>query len=226
MSALRLCAYNVQGFRHGARAVGEAIAAEAPDVVFLNEANARRPLRRFASALGLDPISGLTLRGGLPNAIAVRAPWRVVDSRVHAFTRTGRRIPRGALLAQLGRSGERMWAVSVHLGLSDAERERHVRELTDLLGALRGPVAVGGDLNEGPDGRAAAWMAERFWDAFANAGEGPGLTFSSAEPRARIDYLFLGDGLTAERAWVLDTPQARSASDHLPLFADVRTGSG
>ncbi|MCA1726955.1 MAG: endonuclease/exonuclease/phosphatase family protein [Actinobacteria bacterium] len=222
---MRLCAYNVQGFRASPKTVAAAIAEERPDVVFVNEAGSRRSLGQFASALGMSAASGLRWFGGLPNGLAVRGPWRVAESRVLAFTRAGRLIPRGAFIAELAGAGGRLTAVAVHLGLSDREREGHVRELTDALAALPSPVAIGGDLNEGPDGAAAAWMAGRYWDAFAGAGEGPGLTFSAREPRARIDYLFLGEGLTAERAWVLDSPQTRSASDHLPVFATVRTAS-
>jgi endonuclease/exonuclease/phosphatase family metal-dependent hydrolase len=223
---VRLCAYNVQGFRASPKGVAAAIAEERPDVVFVNEAGSRRSLRQFASALGMSEASGLRWFGGLPNGVAVRGPWRVAESRVLPFTRTGHLIPRGAFIAQLAGAGGRLAAASVHLGLSDREREGHVRELTDALAALPAPVVIGGDLNEGPDGAAAAWIAGRFWDAFAGAGEGPGLTFSARDPRARIDYLFLGEGLIAERAWVLDTPATRAASDHLPVFADVQTSTG
>ncbi len=111
--------------------------------------------------------------------------------------------------------------MSVHLGLSDRERQAHARELGDLVAGLTGPVVVGGDLNEGPEGAAAAWLTERLWDAFAGRGEGLGYTFPSAEPRARIDYLLLGEGVRTTRTWVEDGPEVRAASDHLPLFADV-----
>ncbi|MEX2458455.1 MAG: endonuclease/exonuclease/phosphatase family protein, partial [Actinomycetota bacterium] len=138
----------------------------------------------------------------------------------------GRLIPRGAVLAHLGRSGVRLWAACVHLGLSDRERAGHARELTDLLAGLGGPVVLGGDLNEFPEGTAASWLSGRLWDAFVQAGEGDGLSYPASEPRARIDYLLLGDGLRAERAWVEDRPEVRAASDHLPIFADVALEDG
>lgn len=222
---MRLLAYNVQGFRAGPVTVAEAVADERPDVVFVNEAGTRRRLRRFASALGMHAASGLRWFGGLPNAVLVRSPWRILDSRTLRFTRTGHLIPRGALFAGIAARGNRATAVSVHLGLSDREREVHARELTDALAAYPDPILIGGDLNEGPDGRAAAWLAERYWDAFAGAGNEPGLTFSSADPRARIDYVLLG-GVRATRAWVLNTPATRAASDHLPMFADVQLEEG
>ena len=43
--------------------------------------------------------------------------------------------------------------------LSDPERRRHARELTDGLAAAGAPVVLGVDLNEGPDGPAARWVS-------------------------------------------------------------------
>jgi endonuclease/exonuclease/phosphatase family metal-dependent hydrolase len=103
----------------------------------------------------------------------------------------------------------------VHLGLSGEERTEHARELTDLL-AGREPVVLGGDLNEGPEEPAARWMAARFWDAARDAGR----TFPAWEPRARIDYLFVSEGVRVERAWVGGDRFAR-LSDHLPVLADL-----
>ena len=89
-----------------------------------------------------------------------------------------------------------------------------------MLG-LDGPGLVGGDLNETPDGTAVRWLSQRLWDCFATAGEGPGETFRSDQPTARIDYLFANDRVRVERAWVLRGPEAAAGSDHLPLFADL-----
>ena len=109
MSSVRVCSYNVHGFRAGVRAVAEAIGGERPDVVFVNEAGTRRRLKRFARALGGESASGIRWRGGIPNGVVVRRPWRILEARTQAFTRSGRLIPRGALVAQAARSGER-WA--------------------------------------------------------------------------------------------------------------------
>lgn len=226
MASVRLMTWNVHGFRAGPKAVAQAVAAREPDIAFLNEVEPRRSLKRFASALGAQTASGLRCRGGIPNAIVVRPPWRILETRTVPLTRTGKLIPRGTVLAHLGRSGARLWAACVHLGLSDRERAGHARELSDLLAGLAGPVVLGGDLNESPEGAAASWLTERLWDAFAQAGEGEGLSYPASEPRARIDYLLLGAGLRAERAWVEDRTEVRAASDHLPIFADVALQDG
>lgn len=218
MANVRLMAWNVHGFRGGARRLAEAVAEERPDIVFLNEVDyLSLRLRRFARRLEMRWASGLSLWRPVPNAVLTRPPWRVVSDRLLRFPREGRTVRRGAMVARVGRAGMRLTAAAVHLGLSEPERHRHVEALTDTLAGEPAPVLVGGDLNEVPAGPAAAWLAERYWDAFATVGQSPGFTFPAADPRARIDYLFVSEGVTVERAWVGD----QGGSDHLPLFADL-----
>ena len=212
--------WNVHGFRAGTGAVAEVIAEQGPDVALLNEAGYFGfRVHRLARRLGMAVATGGSLRHRIPNAVLVRAPWRIVDHAVEILPRVGHELRRGAVLATIGRAGRRVLAVSVHLGLSTPERRRHAEVLTDLLGARHEPVIVGGDLNESPDGPSASWIGERYWDSFASLGESEGLTFPSADPRARIDYVFVSDGLTVERAWVAGDAEA---SDHLAVVADVR----
>lgn len=221
---LRLLAYNVHGFRAGARAVAEAVAEEAPDIALLNEiGRVGVRLRAFARAVQMRPASGLRFwRRGVPNAVLVRPPWRVVAEGIVHLSQRRRTIPRGLVIALAGHEGYRVTAVSFHLGLSDVERVEHARELTDRIPSLRQPVLLGGDLNEPPGDRAATWLADRVWDSWTLAGEGPGETYPSHGPESRIDYLFVSDGVRVERAWV--KTGAAGASDHLPLFADVAIG--
>jgi endonuclease/exonuclease/phosphatase family metal-dependent hydrolase len=111
--------------------------------------------------------------------------------------------------------------ISTHLGLSQAERERHVRELADVSAAGSVPLIVGADLNEGPDSPSARWMADRLFDAFAHAGRGPGETFPARVPTARIDYLFVNQAIRPLRAWVSTAPDVVTASDHRPVVAEL-----
>jgi endonuclease/exonuclease/phosphatase (EEP) superfamily protein YafD len=46
---------------------------------------------------------------------------------------------------------------------------------------------------------------------------GPGYTFSTDDPHARLDYVLHGNDVTACRAAVLST----AGSDHLPVVADL-----
>jgi len=211
-------AYNVHAFRAGTRRVAAALEEARPDILFLNETGYLGwALARFARRMGMSVASGLHGLRRIPNAVLVRPPWRIVEARVLRFPRPQRTVRRGAVVATLGRPGARLTAASVHLGLSAEERRRDARILTDAL-AGREPVILGGDLNEERDGEAVAWIGERYWDAFERGGEGDGFTFPASAPRARIDFLFVSDGVRIERAWV--GGGALTASDHLPIVAE------
>lgn len=216
---LRVVVWNAHGFRAGVSAAVEAIGVHEPKLVLLNEVGwSGWSLRRFARALEAKAASGLRLLGrGIPNAVLARPPWRLLRAdTIGLARRTGPR--RGVVAALVGRSGYRLTAGSVHLGLSDPERLAHARDLTDrVLPGLRQPVLLGGDLNEPPEGLAASWLTDRLWDAFAAAGEGPGETFPAADPRARIDYLLVPEDVKVAGAFVAPT----EASDHLPLVVDL-----
>ena len=220
---LRVLVHNVWGFRRGPERAAAAVEEHRPDLVMLQECGSRRRLTAFSRELDMQAVSTrlLPLVRQVRNAVLVRSPWRVVAFRLHRFERSQRFYPRGALVAVVGRAGYRVAALSVHLGLTPAERLRHAHELADVALGMAMPVLIGGDVNEGPDGRAASWLAARFWDAWAAAGDGTGETYSSRDPTARIDYLFASEQFRIERARVLDTPRARAASDHLPVLVDL-----
>lgn len=219
---LRVAVYNLKAFRLGHARVVDVVRRIGPDVLIVNESGSRRSLRRLGAAMEMDvaadPLTPLGRR--IKNAVLVRPPWRIIASRLHRFERTAERFyPRGAMVAQAGRAGRRVWVISAHLGLVPAERVHHARELTRVIDGLEGPVVLGGDLNETPERPAAGWLAGRLSDAWAEAGDGPGETFPSTDPTARIDYLFVSDGVRVDRARV--ARGAANASDHLPVVADL-----
>jgi endonuclease/exonuclease/phosphatase family metal-dependent hydrolase len=218
---LTVATYNVRGFRDGLDRLARIVATFEPDVLLLQETGSREALRRFALATGLDvaadPLSPLRRRA--KDAVLVRSPWRIVSHRQHRFAGSARWYPRAVLLARLGGDGGRgMWAASTHLGLSGAERGRHVGELLTVCSSLEGPVLIGGDLNARPDASAVRVLAGRFQDVWS-VGEGDGVTLPAL--RARIDYLFVSGDLAVQRAWV-PAEAAFGASDHLPVVAELR----
>jgi endonuclease/exonuclease/phosphatase family metal-dependent hydrolase len=225
---LRVAAYNVHGLRAGPDRVAAALEQLRPDVLLLQETGRRGRLARLAAALGMqaaaDPRSPLRRR--VPNAVLVRPPWRVAEHRLHRFARSALLFPRGALLARVLRPGRELWAVSVHLGLRPAERRRHAAELLGVCAGLAGPVVIGGDLNELPDGRNAAALATRYRDAHAAAGAGGGETFPAARPTARIDYVFVSPSVAVVACRVADGPAVAAASDHRPVVADLELPDG
>lgn len=221
--ALRIVVYNVRGFRDGPDGVAAVVRRLRPDLLLLNESGRRRRLRGLARSaemrVAADPWAPFRRR--VKNAVLVRPPWTVVEHRLVRFSRSRRWYPRGALVATIAAPQARALAVSVHLGLHPVERRRHAEELVALLRDARDPVMIGGDLNERPDGRAVAVLAERFRDAWPLGDEVAGETFPASEPTARIDYVFVSGGVRVERAMVPPTPDVRTASDHRPVVIEV-----
>ncbi|MEX2204021.1 MAG: endonuclease/exonuclease/phosphatase family protein [Actinomycetota bacterium] len=220
---VRVLVYNVRGFRDGADRVASVVDRFEPDLVLLNESGGRCRLRRFAKRVQMkvvgDPWSPFRRR--VKDAVLVRAPWRVLDRRFRRFEGSARWYPRGANVVRVARSGYRLWVAAVHLGLRPAERRRHAEELADLLRGFDGPVIIGGDLNETPSGRAVSFLSERFWDAWLLGGDVTGETFPADQPTARIDYLFVSEGIRVERAIVPSIPEVGVASDHRPIVAEL-----
>ncbi len=223
---LRVVVYNVRGFRDGLDRVVGVIGHFEPDVVLLNETGGRLALRRCARALGMqvarDPWSPFRRR--VKNAVLARQPWRIVERRLHRFADVRRPLyPRGALVAHVGRAGRRLWVYAIHLGLHPLERLNAAEELADLTRGRDGPVLIGGDCNETPDGRAMTFLGDRFWDAWLLGGDVAGETFPASDPTARIDYLFVSEQVKVERVIVPSVmPEAGVASDHLPVVAELR----
>ena len=218
---LRIVGYNVRSFRSGMGKVREAVAGLEPDVLLLQEAGSKWTLRRFARSIGMEFVSTHRPFRRVRNAILYPPSWRLLEVETAELTRQRRRIRRGFVLARLRTAGVAVTLVSAHLGLAGGERRRHARELTDHLAGIEGPLILGVDLNEGPDGEIARWMAERLFDAFSQAGDGLGETFPALSPTARIDYLFVREGAVATRAWVPQEAPFETASDHRPVAADV-----
>ncbi|MGZ4109112.1 MAG: endonuclease/exonuclease/phosphatase family protein [Actinomycetota bacterium] len=218
---LRVVTYNVRGFRDGLDRVANVVSHFEPDVVLLNETGGRLALRRFARAVGMElaPDPWSPFRRRVKDAVLARSPWHIASSRQRRFPTASRLYPRGALIAELRRAGARIHAISTHLSLHPGERRRHAEALAELVRGLHTPAIVGGDLNELPDGKAASLLGARFGDAWLLGGDTDGLTFPAGEPTARIDYLFVTEGIRVERAVVPGGPDARAASDHRPVVA-------
>lgn len=127
--------------------------------------------------------------------------------------------PRGALAVEVlpAGGGAPFRVVSVHLGLM--RRWRRL-QLTAIREALAGhepmPTVILGDFNEW----SAAGGMEPLTGAFRV--HAPGRSYPATQPMGRLDRVALGEGLHLLDAGVLDTPLARVASDHLPVWADVR----
>jgi endonuclease/exonuclease/phosphatase family metal-dependent hydrolase len=220
---VRVVVYNVRGFRDGFDRLVRLVGHFEPDVVLLNETGSRWRLGRFARALGMslvrDPWSPFRRR--VKDAVLVRPPWWIAEHGQERFEGGPWLYPRGALVTRLENGDMRLCAVSTHLGLHPRERLAHAHVLAGLLRDVGTPVVIGGDLNERPDGGAVAYLAERYRDAWLLGGDVDGETFPADQPTTRIDYLFVSEGIVVERVIVPPGPDAREASDHRPVVAEL-----
>ena len=79
------------------------------------------------------------------------------------------------------------------------------------------PSVLAGDFNTPPRGIFYRRLRQNWGDAFADKGNGLGLTFNAPFPLLRIDYVFLSPNVRATRAFVGE----KGASDHRLVVADV-----
>ncbi|MES2855459.1 MAG: endonuclease/exonuclease/phosphatase family protein [Bdellovibrionota bacterium] len=128
--------------------------------------------------------------------------------------------PRGALAATLKIDGERsVRVVNTHLGLKYWERVYQIKKiLSDLTWRNDGLTILAGDFNE--------WLgitpnSYRLSSAFPPCKKM--LTFPSRWPRFALDRIFISGNVQSYEHFVADFRDARLASDHLPVVADLLT---
>jgi endonuclease/exonuclease/phosphatase family metal-dependent hydrolase len=123
--------------------------------------------------------------------------------------------PRGALIADLEGHIGPLRLVGVHLGLRRSDRRAQLAHIrTTLQASDPRPAMIIGDFNE--------WSARRGFEPLHGfAMTTPGRSFPARAPFGRLDRIATGPGLHLARSGVLDTPLARRASDHLPIWADI-----
>lgn len=123
--------------------------------------------------------------------------------------------PRTALLVEL----DNYVVVNTHLSLKNEERIESVRIITDAVGEYNKPVFLMGDLNATPDSEPIE-VLKRDWQILSNPET---KTFPSGEPRVTLDYIlgYTSRGATYNVYYEM-VMEEKIASDHRPLFVDVR----
>lgn len=225
--SLRIATYNIRKAlgndrRRDPERTLRVIAGLDADIVVLQEADMR--LGQRPPALPAALFEGSALRpvifahgrdslGWHGNAILIRTGIEVI---AQAHIDLPGLEPRGAVMADLCMKGQIIRVVGTHLGLIRASRRRQLA----VLRAFAGPSQiaarlVAGDFNE--------------WSGTAHlAGLGPEYhvppsppTFHARKPVAALDRIALTDAFTLRDIRTALTPEARRASDHLPLIADL-----
>jgi endonuclease/exonuclease/phosphatase family metal-dependent hydrolase len=218
--------------------VAAVIAAEAPDIVALQEVDVGRArtggvdqareiarrldmTARFHAALRVEEeLYGDAILTALPETL-IRA------AALPGYAPVPRLEPRGALWVSVDLGGgRRLQVLNTHLGLVPREQQIQAATLVGpawLGGALRrDPVILAGDMNATSRSRAYLTLAGALRDAHALSPRGPRrvATFPSRLPMLRIDHLFVSAGVSVTALRAAASPLARMASDHLPLVAD------
>jgi endonuclease/exonuclease/phosphatase family metal-dependent hydrolase len=126
--------------------------------------------------------------------------------------------PRGAVLADLSTDGGTLRVVGMHLDLSGLWRRRQARSILDDLQnqPTQLPTLLAGDLNEWSRGG----CLRDFGLHHHPLALGP--SFHARRPVGKLDRMFVSDGVIVEECGVHSSLLARTASDHLPVWARIR----
>lgn len=196
------------------------------DIVALQEADRRfgervtaLPLHMIAEhspymAVPLDVRPGSI--GWHGNALLVRRSARIT---AHATIVLPALEPRGAVMADIEVNGVAVRVVGMHLDLSGLWRRRQAHAILARLAGMprKLPTILMGDMNEW---RIAGGCLNDFAQHYRFAPTGP--SFHARRPVARLDRILVSEELEVAAAGVHHTAGARTASDHLPIWAKLK----
>ncbi|BCA79706.1 hypothetical protein AOP6_1493 [Desulfuromonas sp. AOP6] len=240
---LRVMTYNVHSCigmdgKIDAERIARVIARARPDVVALQELDVGRSRTagmdqahliahylemefHFHPALHIEEERyGDAILTHLPQRLVKAGPLPGLADKPHLE-------PRGALWVAIELNGMEIQVINTHLGLHPRERMEQVMALLggDWLAheQCREPVILCGDFNALPSSAVCRRLAGRLKDVQIEApSHRPRGTYSGRFPAVRIDHIFTSPGLEVTGIEVPSSELARSASDHLPLIAEMR----
>ncbi|WP_372573149.1 endonuclease/exonuclease/phosphatase family protein [Ruegeria jejuensis] len=227
-STLRLASYNIQkcvglDLRRQPRRILQVLDRLGAQIVVLQEADKRLPPRPAAlphfvldeAGWQVADLGGAGSLGWHGNAVIWKGAGITVDTLAHhdlpGFE------PRGAVRVELATPIGPLRVVGLHLGLLAQSRRHQVTHLAQDIAALPAmPTVWAGDFND--------WSRQPILDRLA-----PGMrflrplpSFPALRPLGPLDRIALGPELEAVRHEVYADRPAHIASDHLPVWADLR----
>ncbi|MBA4489293.1 endonuclease/exonuclease/phosphatase family protein [Paracoccus sp. S1E-3] len=119
--------------------------------------------------------------------------------------------PRGALAVRVAG----LTLIGVHLGLARSSRRAQLARLMAKAARLSGDaVMMMGDFNE--------WRGDRGLESLEMLRViAPGPSYPAPMPRLRLDRIAVSQAVEVRATGVEDSPLARQASDHLPIWAEI-----
>ncbi|MEZ5887189.1 MAG: endonuclease/exonuclease/phosphatase family protein [Paracoccaceae bacterium] len=225
---LRLLSYNVHKCvgldrrRRPAR-IAEVLADAGADIAVLQEVDHRlgarpaalpREMAERATGLRLLPFALSPVSLGWHGQAMMATP-AITPLYIRRIALPGLE-PRGAILAELDTPKGALRVIGVHLGLIGRYRRLQLAAIGAFLSHRPTmPTAVIGDFNEWSQRGGADGLGPGFHL------HAPGPSFPAARPLARLDRIAAGQGLHLVDIGTIDRGAARSASDHLPIWARV-----
>jgi len=153
------------------------------------------------------------------NALLVRKRVEIVE---HHLFHLPALEPRGAVLADLDIDGMRLRVVGMHLDLSGLWRRRQAHAILAHLAQRddRVPTVLMGDLNEWST-RGGSLREFGPFLHFAPCGR----SFHARRPIAELDRIMVTPDLEVVACGTHRSMTSRRASDHLPIWADIRASA-
>lgn len=238
---LRVMSYNIAAGNGNLDAIAAAIRSESPEVVALQEVDVHWSARsNFADqASALAEQLGMHVRFApiyrFPNAnssappreygLALLSAHPVTAFTNHSLTRISTQVQPnvtmllpGFLDVTIDVRGTAVRILNTHLDYraDPAMRATEVEETLGIVGDVRLPTLLLGDLNAPPDAPELAPLLAVFRDAWQNATD-PGYTYPASTPVKRIDYVLVSSHVRIVRSLV----PASTASDHRPMVVDL-----
>jgi endonuclease/exonuclease/phosphatase family metal-dependent hydrolase len=193
-----------------------------PHIVALQEVDSRRTLTEFGDPFsflerelgrhGIGAKSIETTDGVYGQMLISR--WPLVNTEVHDIS-WPEREPRRAIRTEVQTPAGLLRVIATHLGLSWRERGAQIQKLLELVGRDRETTVLLGDFND--------WLwagSVRRPLAEALPARTRHRTFPSIWPMLRLDRVYCRPEGVLAHSFV--DRNARHASDHLAVIADVR----
>jgi len=238
--SLRVMTYNVRSCRGtdgrvSTSRIVDVIARHSPDVIALQELDsglvrtgnvdqAREIAARLNMYCHFHP--SFEMEEGLyGNAIISSHPIEMVSAGVLPTIRQSRPMElRGVIWTRVDLRSAMLDVFTTHLGLNRKERTLQAEEIMgpEWLGnekRLRMSVFLG-DMNVTRQSKVHRMFRSVLKEA-RHKGIFSASTFPSRFPLLRIDHIFVSEEIIVRRAMVARGPLEASASDHLPVIADI-----
>ena len=169
---------------------------------------------------GLEAVWGPTMERQnrhVGNAVLTRLPVRAVRRLDLTFRQ---REPRAALDVDIDAAGAKVRVIATHLGLLPRERRHQVQRILELVsGDDQGITVLLGDINEWMvSGRPLRWLHAHFGHCKGQR------TYPARFPLFALDRIWVHPSTALLCFEARVTPDSRTASDHLPVRAELSLG--